>query len=212
MFEIEIELNKFWKWSKMSNVEYSQTPDYGNWETEYDEWDDIYNAVSKTILLINQKKEENKLCNFLLDAIAIDNENGIVIRKCEIELYSLKKLYAISVNHMQPEARRQISESIGKREDMDGLNYLRELVNDENKYVQRSALISLKKLDITQAEQIALKKIFDDDEYIRLFSVQLLKEISSKKLLEIAELLKDDKSEFIQYEVKHIRHGEGSCT
>ena len=29
------ELNKFWNWASMTKEEYSRTPDYGDWESEY---------------------------------------------------------------------------------------------------------------------------------------------------------------------------------
>jgi HEAT repeat protein len=98
----------------------------------------------------------------------------------------------------------QVADLIGEIGDLHLINYLKILANDKINYVQRSALIALSKIIPDEAEEIAYTKIGDKDAYIRLFSLKLLKKLSSTKLPKVVEILKNDESKFIQEELKAI--------
>lgn len=208
MKRLQTELDNFWEWACMTREDYSHTPDFGDWETGYPNWDELYSATSDAINLILIEKESIKieeLLSLILDAIAIDNNTEIIIKNCQNKLSHCQIFYEIATVHMQSEARRQVAELIGKIGDINYANYLRYMIDDESKYVQRSALLSLAKIIPAEAEEISFRKLIEKDEYIRLFSLRLLKELDSSKLDKAVEVLKNDDSIFIKQELLEIK-------
>lgn len=55
------------------------------------------------------------------------------------------------------------------------------------------------------AEKIAFEKLGDEDDYLRLISIRILKQFSSTKLKEAVEILKYDRFIYVQKEIKTIR-------
>lgn len=47
------ELDKFWKWSNRTPLDYSKDRGLGEWEYYYEDWYDIYNEVKNEINKIN---------------------------------------------------------------------------------------------------------------------------------------------------------------
>lgn len=205
---LKTELDKFGEWACMNREEYSQTPDFGDWEAGYPDWDKLYSEANNVINLILTKNEYvniEELLSLILEAIAIDNENEVIIKQCQSKFSNYQKFYEIATVHLQPEARRQVAKMIGNIGYISNTSYLRCMVDDQNKYVQRSAVISLAKIIPAEAEEIAFKKISEKDDYIRLFSLRVLKELASLKLDQAIEILKNDESEFIKQEIVQIK-------
>lgn len=205
--KLKTELNRFWEWAGMTKEEYSQTPDFGDWENGYPYWSDIYCEAEKTINLISTNKvhlKMNEIITVLLEAIAIDNNNEKIIKDCKSVVGIFPEFSEIAIVHQQPEARRQVAELMGKIGDSFFINYLRLMVNDKVNYVQRSALLSIAKIIPNEAEEIAFGKISENDEYIKLFSLRLLKELSSSWLAKAVEALQYDESILIQHEIKEM--------
>lgn len=205
--ELQTKLNKFWKWAGMTREEYSCLPDYGDWESAYPNWNELYRetkCVIRILPTIKESKEIEELITLILEVIAIDNDREIIIKECQKSLSHYQKFYDIAVAHLQPESRRQVAELIGKIGDLSFINYLKSMVNDKVNFVQRSALISIAKISSNEAEEIAFSKIKEKDEYVRLFSLKLLKELSSTRLIKAVEILKNDKSLLIKKEIELI--------
>lgn len=205
--KLRTELNKFWNWASMTKEEYSRTPDYGDWESEYPNWEELFNLTKDAINIlpnIKEKSEYEEMLTLILYVVAIDNYTGNVIKQCGDTLINCPEFYNMAVVHLLPGARMQVADLIGEIGDLHLINYLKILANDKINYVQRSALIALSKIIPDEAEEIAYTKIGDKDAYIRLFSLKLLKKLSSTKLPKVVEILKNDESKFIQEELKAI--------
>ncbi|OPX44623.1 hypothetical protein CLHUN_16170 [Ruminiclostridium hungatei] len=205
--KLRSELNKFWNWASMTKEEYAGLPDYGDWESGYPSWEELL-AVTEdalnTLPGIKEKSQYEEMLTLILDVAAIDNYTGKVIKRCREILTNCPEFCDTAVVHLLPGARMQVADLIGEIGDLTLIQYLKILANDKINYVQRSALVALSKIVPEVAEEIAYNKIEDKDEYIRLFSLILLKRISSTKLPTVMEILKNDESQFIQEELKAI--------
>ena len=143
------ELDKFWKWSNKTPLEYSENRGFGEWEYYYEDWYDIYNEVKKEINKINNEFSEESIF-FILDAMAIDNEAEFVLEICKEELFCLDKLIEIGYKYYQPQARWQIAQLLQTYKIENREKILNKMLNDTDEYVRKIALISLENLDITE--------------------------------------------------------------
>lgn len=179
------ELNKFWLWSSQTAYEYAKhvwKKEQEEWE--YQNWDILMKLTQDAIEAIANGEENKELVDCILETMALDNEDEIVLDECEEKLHNNNLLYlsSIAILHEQSEARWQVAELLGrcKNENVTGL--LIKLIDDENKYVQRRALLSLVRVNPLEAEGICLNKLNDEDDYLRLVALRMLRETKSKLL------------------------------
>lgn len=175
MTKLREELDKFWIWASMTPIEYSKKNIGGEWETEYPYWDGIYRNVELEIKSIENTDNKMHLVENILEAMAIDNESeniiGVIEENADIAPLIIKK----GCCYYQPEARWQIAELI-KRLGLSGeINSLIEMIaNDEDKYVQRRALLSLNELSPDEAKKCAMSKLNDSDNYLKSISKKIM--------------------------------------
>jgi len=203
------ELNKFWIWSNQTVYEYAKL----GWkkkqeEWEYQNWDILMKLTQDAIEAIANGEKNKELVDCILETMALDNEDEMVLDECEEKLHNNNLLYlsSIAILHDQSEARWQVAELLGrcKNENVTGL--LIKLIDDENKYVQRRALLSLSRVNQFETERICLNMLNDADDYLRLVALRMLREAKSELLTKAIDILKNDTFEFIQKEIKEINN------
>lgn len=208
--ELKNELNNFWMWANQTPHEYAKN----GWmlkqeEWEYPNWDMLIKLTIEAIKAVCNGEKTKELIDCILEVMALDNEDEQILDECEEKLTFNDLLYLvqIAILHIQREARWQIAELLGRYKNNDTTEFLRRLIGDDDKYVQRRALLSLTKVNICQAEEICLTKLTDEDDYLRLVSLRILREIKSDFLEQAISTLKNDKFQYIQKEIEEIKMG-----
>lgn len=205
--KIKKELDLFWKWAGISEDQYSEHISVkGNEEWEYPNWDTLISLLFTAVSTLASGERSEVLVNYLLTGMELDNEAETILDECESKLTdnNLEFLFEKGIKHIQSEARWQIAELIGRKDNKSFTKYLLKLLDDSNKYVQRRALISLDRIDTEKAQEIAFKRLQDEDDYLRLVSLRILKEHNSQKLKEAVLILDNDKFKYIQDELSEI--------
>ena len=207
-FKKEIDL--YWKWSRVSEDKYSKD----EWiiesqEWEYSNWGQLMNLALKAIRNIENGDFAKDIAEVMLTVMALDNEDEKLLDECEIILSdkALEYVAQSALEHRQWQARWQVAELLGRKHERIWEKFLLKFINDSNKYVQRRALISLSKISPNIAQEIAFDKLIDEDDYLRLVSIRILKQFNSTKLKEAAEILKNDSFIYVQNEINRI----GAC-
>ncbi|SHJ97810.1 hypothetical protein SAMN02745163_02976 [Clostridium cavendishii DSM 21758] len=206
--EFREELDSFWKWEGLSSDEYERGEKYFKYEEfYYPNWNGLMQFADRAIEIIKTVEKSHALANLLLEVIAIDNENEITMEKCEqlLEIDAIRLLSEVAIKFPMYEARWQIAELIGRSDNDNCRRYLLDFVRDEHKYVQRRALISLSRIYPQKAEDISIEKLTDSDDYLRLVSIRILKELDSKYLPTAAKLLKNDTFKYVKEELELIK-------
>ncbi|WP_428866694.1 hypothetical protein [Clostridium sediminicola] len=203
---LEIELNKFWDWSGKSPEQYSMDRGYGEWEVDYPNWIPLIICFNNAVRFIKRGHNSERLVSLLLDVIALDNEGETLLDECVTSLddNDFEFIIQCSITHIQSEARWQIASMIGIKQKKKWERYLLKFIEDNNKYVQRRALLALYNFDVKKATTIALLKIKDEDEYMRLASLDILYLSGYENLVDVMKLLKYDKSLIIQQKIRDI--------
>ncbi|WP_026236441.1 HEAT repeat domain-containing protein [Pontibacter roseus] len=175
---LEIELAKFWEWANMTPDTYTENRGLGEWEVEYPAWDELYKAANEALEQLDRDFDHD-LAQFLVYALAIDNESGRVLRSVEEKLENKLRFVRKAVYSDQPQARWQMAELLGNTEVEGGEKMLLHLINQEDdKYVIRRALMSLSKVNHAKAVELAQKYVRDADPFLKLVA----KEITKKKV------------------------------
>lgn len=208
--QLRNELENFWLWANQTSYEYAKHI----WkqkqeEWEYPNWNRLMNLTIEVIKDINNGEKSKQLVDCILEVMALDNEDEQILDECEGRLTynDMSYIVPVAIVHMQSEARWQIAELLGRYKNLNASEYLRRFVEDENKYVQRRAIISLAKINPYEAEKICLTKLNDEDDYLRLVSLKILREIKSNSLGEAIIILKNDRFDLIQKEIEEIMMG-----
>lgn len=199
------ELDDFWKWQGLSLEEYKTgTKQFKDDECVYPNWCVLTNYADKAISILSKNIKNVELIELLLEFIAIDNESEITMEKCEILLAAkaIEWIAEVAISFQLYEARWQIAVLLGRGNKDIFEKYLSEFIKDENKYVQRRALLSLSQLNPKRAEEISIEKLNDCDEYLRFVSLMILRELKSNYLSHAIKLLESDPSEFVQREIE----------
>lgn len=202
------ELDKFWDWAGVNIDEYAlginpkkELP--VEWESHYPNWDRLQKSFW---LEINEYKNDfmQKRENNILEFLGIDNESGLALDVLieEMDEKEQDRLIKAGCQFKMPQTRWQIAEFLKESNVSNGRELLAKMIiKDEDKYVQRRALLSLSYIDPDLAKKYAYLKIQDEDEYLRLVSLRLLKELKSEKLQAAITILQDDSSPLIKEEL-----------
>ena len=172
---LEAEISKFWKWADKTPDVYAQNRGSGSWETEYGNWANLNLAIDKAINELNSSYNQETAEN-LIQALAIDNESELTLEKIEETLNSKNRFVEQVISSIQPQAKWQVSEMLGNVMLENSTQYLLELIDDQDKYVKRRALLSLNKVDKNIAKSIATKYQDDSDDYLRVVSGKIVNE------------------------------------
>jgi HEAT repeat protein len=206
--EFRRELDQFWEWQELTSEEYASGKKYLKCEEfYYPKWINLTEYADKAIEMIRQGDKSLILINLILEMMAIDNEDEIVMENCEqlLETEYIKDISEAAKRFPIYEARWQIAELLGRSDNDNCKRYLLDFVRDEHKYVQRRALISLSRIYPQKAEEISIEKLTDPDDYLRLVSIRVLKEMDSKYLPKAVKLLENDTFKYVKEEVQLIK-------
>lgn len=204
--KLKYELDKFWEWVEITPQEYAKGKVSSKCEDDYPNWSKLHIALEEEIKFYNDNLN-NVSANFILETLAIDNESESVKDKLISELNEKAQshLSFLGLEFYMSNARWQIADFLREVEVSNKKDLLKRMVNeDRDKYVQRRALLTLSSIDPLAAEEYAYQKINDDDEYLKLVSLRILKKRKSKFLYRAVSILQRDPSQLIQNELREI--------
>lgn len=202
------ELDRFWVWAKITSKEYAQgeapkAATQAGWEEDYPDWMKLEKYFWKELERYQHSSDSRYLYN-ILEFVGIDNESGIALSVLidKFDNTQQSAFAKLGYQFLMPQTRWQVSEFL-KESNVSNIKELLEkmISTDEDKYVQRRALISLGHVDSSLACKYAYLKLTDEDEYLRLVALRILREQNSIRLEEAMSLLKDDPSSLIQEEL-----------
>jgi len=200
------ELEQFWKWEGLTLEDYENgKKQFIQDECFYPNWNKLVEYSDKTIEILREGVKSLALINSLLELIAIDNEGEITMEKCEelLETEAIEWIAEAAICFPMCDARWQIAELLGRSNNEICYRYLLVFIEDENKYVQRRALISLGRINPKKAEEISIEKLSDNDDYMmRLVSLMILREVRSEYLNKAIKILENDQFECVQREIE----------
>lgn len=173
---LETELASFWEWAHMTPDTYNEQRGLGEWEAEYPGWEALHKAANEALEQLSLEFNHD-LAQLLVYALAIDNEAGVVLRSIEEKLESPLRFVRKAVFSDQPQARWQMAELLGNVEVEGREKMLLQLIDSEDKYVKRRALLSLNKVNRAKAVELAQPYVRDADPFLKLVA----KEITKKK-------------------------------
>lgn len=120
---------------------------FGEWETEYNDWDKIYQQTEELIKGLSVEQWFDELIQDFLYILARDNESEIIIEQL-IELPNqLLSIAKSAITYADKDAKWQIAYGLGEiREEKSSIRkLLNEFLKDEHEYVRRRASFALEK-------------------------------------------------------------------
>ena len=174
---LETELANFWQWANMTPDTYNIQRGLGEWEADYPGWEALYRAANEALEELNREFNHD-VAQQLVHALAIDNEAGVVLKNVEEKLEDPLRFVRKAVFSDQPQAKWQMAELLGHVEVEGREKMLLQMIDSEDKYVVRRALLSLNKVNPTKAAELAQKYVRDSDPFMKLVA----KEITKKKV------------------------------
>jgi hypothetical protein len=141
MRELLLEIEMFRNWANTADKS------FGEWETEYLQWDRIYRYVKKLIEDTPVEKWSSDQLNEFLYILARDNECEIIIDTLIENPPQLLALAKHSIFFPDHDARWQIAYGLGEIKDNDHeiINLLNKFLQDEKEYVRRRASFAFEK-------------------------------------------------------------------
>lgn len=204
-------LSALWTYCGKNPETYAENSELWEWETQLYNLKNINKATQDAIKTLKESGYSKKLINLIIEAIAIDYINEVVIRQCEeaLSLEELEHIYIAAVKSIQSKARSQVAELIGRVNDNAGEKYLLQLIDDENEFVQRKALSSLSIINPEYFDEWVIKKLETADESLKLTILGLLQKISSTSLDQAIEILCKNPTTDIATEIYWIMDERG---
>ncbi len=180
---LKFEIDKFIQWAdKQENKSVE-------WECLYPHWQSIYDEVNKCI---KKNKLSDAEIDLILYALARDNESEIVKDSLIEYPHTGLSIAKNGWNYGDKDARWQIASLLGKIKSSESIDLLKKLVEDNDEYVRRRALLSLSLVDKGFAEKFAIKWIKSDFEYSRLVALDVLYDLESDYFDSAIAILKND--------------------
>lgn len=198
--KIFIEIEKFNNWAQSQFGE-SQDEIGGEWECNYENWSDIYHSFEDFIATTNPNTLTDNQKNNLLYIIARDNETEYLASILDDNFLSI--LTEQSITNGQRDDKWQLAVQLYKLADKQKATALLEkLVNDDEEYVNRRALMELAKLNSEKVEYYAEKfwnkdQYGDMEEYQKIAVLQSLHTINSKLLVNYIDLAKQSGQKYL---------------
>ena len=207
------ELDNFWSWAKITQQEYCEgkvpkVAAQAEWEEAYPDWKKLEKFFWKELEQNHDSSDPGFLKN-ILEFVGIDNESGTALDILIDELDNKQQsaFAELGCKFMMPQTRWQVAEFLRESNVPNKKELLEKMISfDKDKYVQRRALISLVNIDSNLACEYAFHNLTDEDEYLRLVSLKILKEQNSNRLQEAINILKKDPSSLIQKELYKASH------
>jgi HEAT repeat protein len=178
---------------------------YGEWECDYEHWDDIYSALDAAIEIFPPPASPEDI----LFALARDNEIEDIRRRLVARPHVLLWLASAAFACSERDARWQVAVGLGEIGSSDALDLLRHFLSDSDEYVRRRALGAYAAHRPSEAEPIAWDWLSSSEPYSRLAALHALRDIRSLRFPAALRMLRDDPFDIIRERVveftSHIR-------
>ena len=184
-------VSKFKEWE---SSEYPCYKKYGEWECDYDDWQEIYALVDQWINNVNWGDE---IVDSVLFFMARDNECEIIRGKLSGKPDIYVKLAKLSLISLHSDAKWQLATLISENNSQDSCSLLHELWNDKSYYVQRICMMESAKLNSPYSNKMIEWAWLTHDEYQRISALWSLYWINDKDLLKYLHLANELKMEFL---------------
>lgn len=195
MRSLEHEIAQFRAWAAM------HPKHYGEWETDYEEWPALRAAADE--VLAHGPRDDGDI-SLLLYALARDNECEFIRGMLEEHPESGMLLSRAAVAYPDTDARWQVADFLGTRDDEEARRLLQRFVADSDEYVRRRALLASVRFQPVFAAQTAAAWLDSDHEYSRLAALTVLSETNAPELRSALERLKDDSSDNVRAKAAEI--------
>jgi hypothetical protein len=180
---------------------------YGEWETDYEDCDDIYESV-RAVLRTPVEVWCDDTKQLLIYATARDNEVELISEELSDE--QLLVLAAASINSDEDEAKWQFAEQLGRRPRADKAEkLLLAFALDPDEYVRRRALMALANSGSTHTERFAFTAWESGEEYQRMVCLHALWAINSQMLTAYLQLADQDSRPHLSGLARRIRNKTG---
>ena len=143
--------------------------------------------------------------DLILYALSRDNECENIMAMLEEHPLNGMSVARVGVTYPDTDARWQVAEFLGTRDDDEGRALLRRMVIDDDEYVRRRALLAIVRIDPMFAEATASTWLCAEHEYARLAALTVLHEVGSAGLKDATDRLKDDPSPYVRKKVAEIQ-------
>jgi hypothetical protein len=182
----------------------------GEWECDYPNWSDLYNAVAKYISGSEVEEWDEGVTAMLLYAIARDNEVEQIAGHLQADPDKLYALAKEAVRSGEKDAKWQLAEQLTHWPDRleESESILLALATDADEYVRRRALMVLGRIKSSQVEMLVGEAWDTGDEYQRMAVLDALYNVQSKKLASYLELAQADGRQYLTAFANRIRRGE----
>ena len=171
----------------------------GEWECGYDHWQSLWDAAIAVLESVPPNAWSERCRANLLYAIARDNEMEWISGQLAGKPDALLELARLAIDSSEPDAKWQVAVQLGalstNREE--GELLLLRLVDDEDEYVSRRALLALGALKSQHAERLAERAWRTGHEYQRIASLWVLKDVAPSKLMHYVRLADEDGRKFV---------------
>jgi hypothetical protein len=212
--QLFIEIDKFDNWAQ-SHFDIPQDDIGGEWECNYENWDDIYKSFETFIATYDPNSLTDNQKKRLLYIIARDNETEYLASI--LDDYFLVILTEQSIASGHRDDKWQLAVQLNKLTDKQkAQDLLDKLVNDEDEYVNRCSLMELAKLKSKKVEFYAEKfwnkdKYGEMEEYQKIAVLHSLKTINSKLLDNYIELAKQSGQKYLIENAEKITTEKNCC-
>lgn len=173
-------------------------PRHGEWECDYTNWADLYDAVTGHVSDSKVEDWDEVVAALLLYAIARDNEDEHLAENLR---KTLEKLYALgqaAVCSGEKEAKWQIAEQLAHCPRGEGTEtLLPTLASDPDEYVSRRALMALGRIKSSHVETLFEQAWESGDEHQRMAVLDALHSVESKKLAMYLDMNKADGRQYL---------------
>lgn len=178
----------------------------GEWECDYEQWPALHASAIGLLESATYETLNVVIVADFLYAIARDNETEYLARKVGKCEPTLLQLAAASVSSSEDDAKWQLAEQLGAiaEHKSEAETILLRLVDDDNEYVRRRALLALGMLGSRHAEALSIRAWNSGLEYQRIVALWVLKAIDSEKLTEYVSMAKADGRKYLMQNVQDV--------
>jgi len=199
------EVAKFKAWAAVAFPE----DQHGEWETEYEEWDGLYNAA--TCVLRQDAAWTDEEINLLLYAVARDNETELLAGQVPNDRLLLFARAALISEERDAKWQLVIRlPQLSWNAEIEELLLL--FAADESEYVRRRAMLALADCKSVHAERLAEAAWETGEQYQRIAALHALHKVNSGLLQGYLQLADKDGRQFVVKNAQDIRqqHGDKS--
>ncbi|RQR78508.1 HEAT repeat domain-containing protein [Burkholderia sp. Bp9012] len=189
------QVEKFREWAALYPVHQRSI----DWECEYGHWEALWDASLAVVDSLAPDAWTVTACADLLYAIARDHALEHISSMLWTQPDALLALARASIDASEPNAKWQLAARLGGQGShaAEAEALLLRLVNDEDEYVRRRALLALGALKSAYAETLAERAWDTGHEYQRIAALWVLKDVKSGKLAQYVKLAEEDGREYV---------------